>query len=60
MPMNSIVVRVLTMLKSNVAASPNDIIFPFTARYVRQVFSKAVKAAGLARIRFTVSVTVVI
>jgi integrase len=51
-PMNSIVVEILTSLKRLSGADPDARIFPYTARYLRRAFDRAVKAAGLAPFRF--------
>jgi len=51
-PMNSIVVGLLSSLKSEAQPIPTDRLFPFTARYVRRTFDQAVKTAGLTPFRF--------
>ena len=52
MPMNSIVLGVLTSLRARCAAQPTDRVFPHGDRYLRRAFERAVKAAGLTPFRF--------
>ncbi len=51
-PMNSIVVGLFSSLKAGLQSTPADRIFPFTARFVRRTFEKAVRASGVAPFRF--------
>jgi integrase len=51
-PMNSIVVGLLSSLKTSSQSNPTERVFPFDARYVRRIFEEAVTAAGLAPFRF--------
>lgn len=51
-PMNSIVVGLLTDLRGEPAMSQLDPIFPHDGRYLRRAFVKAVKASGLTPFRF--------
>ena len=50
--MNSVVVGLLSALKTSSSNTPAERIFPFKARYIRRVFEGAVKAAGLNPFRF--------
>jgi len=51
-PMNSVVIGILTRLKGRPEADPDARIFLHTARYLRRAFERAVKAAVLAPFRF--------
>ncbi len=51
-PLNSIVQKVLTELKTNQNVLPEERVFLHDARYLRRAFDRAVKAAGLSPFRF--------
>ena len=51
-PMNSVVVGVLSGLQTNASHDIESRTFPFSPHYVRRVFNRAVIAAGLAPFRF--------
>ncbi len=51
-PMNSTVVGLLLAQQQSQMPGPSDRIFPHDARYLRRAFKRAVKASGLAPLRF--------
>jgi integrase len=51
-PMNSTVLKVLSQLQSSRTPITDEPVFPYTARFLRRAFDKAVKVAGLSPFRF--------